>query len=145
VRSSARSWPLAVPLMRRRRTGAAFALLSRECGNFSFRTSNSAIDSPNLRASHPTRKCAPTNSDTLAAHQRKIGISSAIATGKWQRIIRRNASPYGPPWRAFGDGDVAVEERLRSKSARRVGLARLTRRAGRTQGESHATNATTGM
>jgi hypothetical protein len=44
-----------------------------------------------------------------------------------QRIIRRSASPFGPPCRAFGD-EVAGEGRLRPKSVRRVGPARLTRR-----------------
>ena len=47
------------------------------------------------------------------AHERRAYL---FATGTWQRI----------------------KERLRSKSVRRVGLARLTRRAGRVQGRTNS-------
>jgi hypothetical protein len=49
---------------------AAFAFQSLERGNFSFRTSSISTAFLGLRASHPIRINAPTNSGTRDVHER---------------------------------------------------------------------------
>jgi hypothetical protein len=55
--------------------------------------------------------------------------SSTLATGMWQRIIRRCASPlWGRPGGRLATLHFAVRRRFGQESGRRVGPARLTRR-----------------